>query len=115
MAMSAVVDSRVHFCLRLEMAEIPRYILSVEGPAPDEIGPAFDQALMSANVEYSSKRRDRLGPVKVERLPPGTFAALRQASVAASGNEGQYKDPILLLDQRSAERLANAVECSTSC
>jgi hypothetical protein len=60
----------------------------------------FDAALSTANTEYASKRSSRrLGPVRAETLPPGTWSdwdTRRQRT--RGGPAEQYKHPCLIGD-----------------
>ena len=79
----------------------PFYILHVaaaDRPLPaDRLAAATDQALQDVNVEYAGKRRsDRLGPIRVNLVPPRFLADLdrRRAERYRRGNE-QYKHQYL--------------------
>ncbi len=105
----------VGFTARLAWAEVPRFVLSVEG----DVGPAgaaalavaFDAALQEINLEYETKRATaRLGPATVEVLPSGTYARYRAARVAAGAPEGQVKDPVLAVNDDEHARLTAAAE-----
>lgn len=98
------------FTLGLALAAVPTYRLAVEAGAHQPgLALVLDRALSEANVEYAGKRSSgRLGPVEVHVLPPGTFRRLRDAAVAAGTPEGQYKDPILALDEGAWARLVAA-------
>jgi hypothetical protein len=81
-------------------ADPPYYVLHVEPTEADpdparshELAAALDQTLHAVNVEYAGKRRtDRLGPVRLNFLPPRFLADLdrREAARFRPGNE-QYK------------------------
>ena len=60
----------------------------------------LDQQLGKENIEYRSKRDSlRLGPVRLELLPPGTWARWdRQRLARTGGSLEQYKHPCLLND-----------------
>jgi hypothetical protein len=62
--------------------------------------PAFDAALSEANDEYRTKRSSgRLGPVRVQWLPPGTWLTWdRERLARAGGPPEQYKHPCLIGD-----------------
>jgi hypothetical protein len=62
--------------------------------------PAFDTALSAANDEYRGKRSsDRLGPVQVQWLSPGTWAAWDNERLTKTGGSlEQYKHPCLIGD-----------------
>jgi hypothetical protein len=67
----------------------------------------LDDELQRANCEYATKRQtDRLGPVRVRRLPAGTWAAWRESRLAKTGGSmEQYKHPCLLPDAASVDGL----------
>lgn len=104
------------FTLRVQMADIPSYELAfephlaaMESGSQDRLSAIFDRALIEGNVEYEAKRDNgRLGPARISALPQGTYARLREAAVAAGTPEGQYKDPIMALDDRLWERIMKA-------
>ncbi len=84
----------------------PYYGLFVE--ASDVASPEFrlrladaiERHLMSANIEYATKRESRrLGPVRIHRLPDGYWREwdLKRLS-AARGTAEQYKHPSLIPD-----------------
>ena len=84
-------------CVSVQMAEVPRYVLSIEGDIPNAWVQAFDAALGSLNVEYASKRESgRLGQVVGLSLPKGTFRRVREEKMRSGGVDGQVKDPILV-------------------
>jgi hypothetical protein len=70
--------------------------------------PAFDAALSSANDEYRGKRSsDRLGPVRVFWLAPGTWAEWDRVRLAkAGGTPEQYKHPCLIGDIKFRDSLS---------
>jgi hypothetical protein len=84
---------------------LPYYGFFVEAGAwpaasVDKFLGAFDSALSAANDEYAAKRSSRrLGPVRAEPLPPGTWRewdANRQRT--RGGPTEQYKHPCLIGD-----------------
>jgi hypothetical protein len=60
----------------------------------------LDSALAAMNSEYAAKRKSRrLGPIRAEPLPPGTWSAWdRQRQRARGGPAEQYKHPCLIGD-----------------
>lgn len=61
---------------------------------------ALDRGLSEANIEYASKRdSQRLGPVRLELLPAGTWSRWdRQRLLRSGGTPEQYKHPCLIPD-----------------
>jgi hypothetical protein len=86
--------------------ELPYYGLFVEdGDAVDaESGPRLaerlDALMKETNIEYASKRDSlRLGPVRLEALPPGAWRAWdRERLKRTGGTLEQYKHPCLIPD-----------------
>jgi hypothetical protein len=83
----------------------PYYGLFVEHGSWDDAAArsvltAFDAALAAANDEYRGKRSSgRLGPVRILRLPRGTWAAWDRERLARSGGPPeQYKHSCLISD-----------------
>ena len=73
------------------MAERPGYVLLLEQgipqPALEELGSRVEQRLQELNCEYKEKRRtNRLTPLTVQTLNPGTWTAFRQQRVGPRGN-----------------------------
>ncbi len=101
---------RVPFTLRLLMAAQPSYELGLETDHPsDGLAEILDEELGRANVEYAAKRdSQRLGPPSLRRFPQGTYACARAAAVAAGVPDGQYKDPVMALDEATWTRLERA-------
>ena len=68
--------------------------------SPAELVAQADAALSTANTEYAAKRTSRrLGPVRAETLPPGTWSdwdTRRQRT--RGGPAEQYKHPCLIGD-----------------
>lgn len=92
-----------NFVLAPRWDRLPYYLLHLtEGPASSSptgarLAAELDRQLRSINVEYASKRdSDRLGPVRLNVLPPGFLADLdqRQAQAHRRGNE-QFKHKFL--------------------
>lgn len=86
--------------------ETPYYGLFVEradlaGPSQgSRLAEALDRRLQALNIEYASKRDSRrLGPVRVELLPGGTWQRWdRQRLAKTGGTLEQYKHPCLIGD-----------------
>jgi hypothetical protein len=84
----------------------PYYGLFLETPdAADEASlkrflAEFDRQLGQENVEYAAKRESgRLGAVRAELIPAGTWAQWDRARLAATGGSPeQYKHPCLISD-----------------
>jgi hypothetical protein len=88
--------------------ELPYYGLFVErGDLADRekgilLMEALERRLAEVNVEYASKRESRrLGPIRVELLPPGTWQHWdRQRLKKTGGTLEQYKHPCLIADPK---------------
>jgi hypothetical protein len=86
--------------------ELPYYGLFVErsdlgnGLQALQLAQALDGRLEKVNVEYASKRATcRLGPVRLQILPPGTWQEWDQKRLARTGGTAeQYKHPCLIPD-----------------
>jgi hypothetical protein len=84
----------------------PFYNLLVEeGDLPDastgeRLAAAMDAHLCRSNEEYENRRETRrLGPVRLRRLPAGSWAEFQRSRLRASGGTvEQYKQPCLLAD-----------------
>jgi hypothetical protein len=103
----AGADAGVHapnFVLAPRWGQPPFYMLHVDGveegmPAPGQsrLADALERRLCEINVEYASKRHtQRLGPVTVNPLAPGTLDGLdrRRSAMHRRSNE-QYKHKYL--------------------
>src|SRR5579884_2444192 len=68
----------------------------------------LDRRLGQANIEYASKRAsERLGPVRVELLPPGTWLRWDRDRLARTGGAAeQYKHPCLIGDLSFRETMS---------
>lgn len=85
------------FVLAAAPGDPGRYILGIEGAAPEGIGASFDAELQGRNIEYASKRAtDRLDAVRCVRLPAGTLDRWRSERAARGVADGQLKDPIFV-------------------
>jgi hypothetical protein len=86
--------------------ELPYYGLFVEdGDVADptaarRLAERLDALLKETNIEYAAKRESlRLGPVRLETLPPGTWRAWdRERLKLTGGTLEQYKHPCLIAD-----------------
>lgn len=90
----------------------PYYGLFVEGNASplEPLGVSLDQLLREHNIEYAAKRdSDRLGPIRVCSLPPGTWYKWDLERLSHSGGSAeQYKHPCLIPDLAFAEQMEAA-------
>ena len=90
-----------HFTLAPEPGEPPRYRLLLEAALSPEteqrLARCADQRLSEMNFEYEDRlRTQRLQPVAVWRLPPGSFDAYRDRFLLGDGaSPEQYKHPFL--------------------
>lgn len=95
----------IGFSVGVRVAEVPVYVLVVEGIAANDLGSRFDAALRARNVEYDAKRANgRLGEAVCIAVPDGTYARWRDDRVRAGVAEGQVKDPIVV-DEAALQRL----------
>jgi hypothetical protein len=78
---------------------------------------ALDRRLAEANIEYASKRGSmRLGPVRLESLPSGTWQRWdRQRLQRSGGTPEQYKHPCLIPDPQFRASLHAFVAGEQSC
>ncbi len=56
---------------------------------------SFDENLQKLNIEYCSKRLDRLGNIKMGVIPKGIFEEIKNDKVKNSGRDTQYKHQFL--------------------
>lgn len=101
-----------HFTACVEWGEPPRYAFYAE--VGDDMGDAechqflhaVDRALYAQNIEYESKRESqRLGPLVLKRVAPGSYQRLRQRRVAEGAPEAQVKIPHLSTNMKFGEQL----------
>ena len=87
-----------NLCATVEFSDPPRYVVAVEGEGDRaKIAAAWDACMSRLNIEYREKRASgRLGPPRVELVPPGAFHAWRRRRVEAGAPDGQVKLPPLL-------------------
>jgi hypothetical protein len=86
--------------------EPPFYSLLVEGTdvpseaAESRLAGAVEDQLRAHNIEYAAKRDSlRLGPVRIVRLPAGSWVEFQKGRLARSGGTvEQYKQPHLIPD-----------------
>jgi len=86
--------------------ELPYYGLFIEGDdlakssQIDYIAKSLDQRLKQLNIEYASKRNSlRLGEIRLQLLPPGTWHRWDRNRLACTGGSSeQYKHPCLISD-----------------
>ncbi|MER0242509.1 GH3 auxin-responsive promoter family protein [Streptomyces sp. HSW2009] len=75
----------------------PGYTLAIEWPdglalAPERFAAQVEGQLQALNIEYAEKRRtERLTPLRVLAVPPGTFAAVDQRRQADGASPAQLK------------------------
>ncbi len=101
-----------HFTACVEWGEPPRYAFYAElgeGMGAAECRQflrAVDRSLYAQNIEYESKRESqRLGPLVLKRVAPGSYQRLRQQRVAEGAPEAQVKIPHLSTNMKFGERL----------
>jgi hypothetical protein len=114
----AVQQSYKELGLQLEMFTIaprwgdpPGYVLLTEaGIDPGlhrRLARAIDARLGKSNCEYGNRlETNRLRPLEIQELPPGTWAAFRAAKIGrVGGSIEQYKHPALVSDLKFADKL----------
>ena len=91
----------VGFTARTELCQPPRVELALEWvpgheQGADDLPARLDAALRRANVEYDSKRKSqRLGPMTLRQLSPGSYARYRLARAASGSPDSQVKDLVV--------------------
>jgi hypothetical protein len=98
--------------------EPPYYSLLVEetdlrGPAPAErLAEEVEGELKRLNLEYENKRSTRrLGPIRVRRIPVGSWSDFQRRRLAQSGGTvEQYKQPHLMPDLKAIDSFAFSAE-----
>lgn len=100
-AVAASTDALTGFTVRIEMGDVPSYVIAFEGKIDNEgLAFRFDESLRGLNVEYASKRASgRLGVVTAEPMQAGHYARWRAASVELGAPAGQLKDPIIAMNK----------------
>lgn len=99
------------FVLAPAWGDPPFYRLNCEVALPAGFDADLDAALGQQNEEYAGRRQsDRLGPVRIRRLPTGTFLQFDAQLVQTRGGSAeQYKRPCLFTNPgEDAERLPEA-------
>ena len=101
----AVVDEYTVAPLYMSLDErgAHEWVVEFAVPPADErrFGEELDGALREINSDYDAKRRTTLDPLRITRVPPGTFLAwLRR--------RGKNKVPRLSNDRRVAEEIVGA-------
>jgi hypothetical protein len=102
--------------------ETPYYGLFVEGgdfgsrEQAARLAEALDRRLAERNIEYAGKRESRrLGPVRLELLPPGAWQQWdRQRLARTGGTPEQYKHPCLVPDLHFRESMPVAEEVAAA-
>ena len=104
--------------------EPPFYSLLVESSdlgdygACEQFADRLEEELQAQNVEYTSKRETlRLGPVRIRRIPDGSWQEFQKRRLARSGGTvEQYKQPHLIPDiaEISSFRLLDADSVASS-
>lgn len=100
--------------------ELPYYSLFVEGGdvvVPEHgqrLAETLERRLAEANIEYAGKRDSlRLGPVRLELLPAGTWQRWDQQRLRRSGGTPeQYKHPCLIPDPQFRSSLMAFVQAN---
>ena len=89
----------------------PYYSLLVEdddlrgAEAADRLAGEVESRLSGVNLEYENKRDTlRLGPIRVRRIPAGSWAEFQRLRLSRSGGTAeQYKQPCLLSDLKAID------------
>ncbi len=113
-AQEAVGTKLASFLLLPSWGDPPRYNLLVEtsdlnGEASAaRLAAAVEAELAGQNAEYENRRATlRLDPIRIRRLPPGSWADFQRRRLARSGGTvEQYKQPCLLADLDAIEGFA---------
>jgi hypothetical protein len=97
--LAPVMNGRLGYVLLLE---------SGSGPSTDEcLAQRVEDQLQRLNCEYAEKRESgRLLPLRVQRVPSGTWFARRIQRTAKHDNFEQYKHPCLVNDLHFVDNLA---------
>ena len=91
--------------------EPPYYSLLVEEDdlrdpsSAEQLAAEVEARLAAGNVEYDNKREtQRLGPIQVRRIAPGSWTEFQKRRLARSGGTAeQYKQPCLMSDVKAIE------------
>lgn len=115
------LDHVEHFIMSVKLEECPYYCGFVEtgGELSDSVLDAMsrtiDLSLQLQNIEYKDKRQSgRLGPVRLMRLPCGTFRKLRQQKVSDGAPEAQVKIPFLTNNTSFGQYIAKLADAELS-
>jgi hypothetical protein len=75
-----------------------------------------DSGLRQQNIEYAGKRRSqRLGPVRMELMAPGTWGEWDHRQLMHTGGpEAKYKHPCLITDLYFREKVSVELELAPS-
>ncbi|MEK6951796.1 MAG: GH3 auxin-responsive promoter family protein, partial [Nanoarchaeota archaeon] len=83
------------FILSPAWGDYPYYVLALEKKDTiiqiEQIAEDFDKALRELNIEYDSKRKDRLDKLIIGIVPSGTFDGIREDAIKRLGRDAQYK------------------------
>jgi hypothetical protein len=110
------------FLLLPTWGEPPYYSLLVEADdlaapgAADRLAAAAEAELQRQNLEYENRRETlRLGPIRIRRIPPGSWADFQRRRLAKSGGTvEQYKQPCLMPDLEAIASFRFADEATAS-
>jgi GH3 auxin-responsive promoter len=112
-AAKKIVGARLRsFLLLPDWGHPPRYVFFVEEPdiratgLADRLEAELDRQLGLTNEEYENRRSThRLGHVRLEAIPAGSWDQFRRDRLSQSGGAfEQYKQPCLLSDLKLIER-----------
>ena len=88
-----------HFTVAPILGDPPGYALLTEidpGEKSRQLTERIDVRLSEGNCEYSNRLdTGRLRPLRLQVVPPGTWAAYRERRIARSGSPEQFKHPCL--------------------
>src|SRR5262249_48775981 len=103
-------DEQPYYGLFVERADIPNADFGAR------IAEALDDRLCESNIEYAGKRSSlRLGPVRMQIMPDGTWHDWdRQRVTQTGGVLEQYKHPCLIPDIGFRQSMPVEEEASTS-
>jgi hypothetical protein len=88
-----------HYSLLVEESDVP------DPAAADRLAAEVESELSRANLEYENRRTTlRLGPLRVRRIPDGSWSDFQARRLARSGGTvEQYKQPHLMADLAAIE------------
>jgi hypothetical protein len=94
------------FCITLSDHEFPaRYVVNIELAAgqaladPQAFLQRFDDRLSQVNTPYGTVRQSQVPPPRLQMLPPGSFAQVRQRQVNRGMFDSQLKIPHITEDR----------------